>query len=87
MIVYLDACWAPVKAAGCSLIEVISQRSTASTPVSCGSTLYLPRPMNSVRTFSVSTCSAWYSGVSLAKVGIPIVRIVSGRNEPRPARV
>src|SRR5882672_1175685 len=41
--------------------------------------------MNSARTFWVSRVSRLNTGVRLTKVGMPIVRMYDGRNDPRPA--
>src|ERR1700736_3769058 len=68
------------------LIEEISPVNSASTSVACGSTVYLPRPMNSERTFWVSSVSMLKTVVRLANVGTPIVLMLAGRKEPRPAR-
>ena len=45
------------EATGDSVMEVISALSTASAPAVSGTTRYLPRPMNSLRIFSVRICS------------------------------
>src|SRR3982074_192006 len=68
------------------LIAEISPVNSASTSVACGSTVYLPRPMNSERTFWVRSVSMLKTVVRLANVGTPIVLILAGRKEPRPAR-
>ena len=59
--------------------------SRASAPVSSGVTLYLPRPMNSARIFSVSASSSWKNVLRFSSFGMPTVRMVAGRNDPRPA--
>jgi hypothetical protein len=46
-----------------------------SAPVSLGITEYCPRLWNSIRTFSVNTCSTVWYGVVLPKAGMPMVRM------------
>ncbi len=74
-----------MKLAGTIVIAVTSPMSSASTPVACGKTVYLPRPMNSERTFCVSSVSRLKTVVRFVNVGTPIVLMYAGRNEPRPA--
>ena len=59
--------------------------STASAPAASGLTAYLPRPMNSARILSVNMSSTWKNVVRLSSLGIPTVRMVAGRKDPRPA--
>src|SRR5260370_39141338 len=59
--------------------------SVASTSLAWGRTVYLPRPMSSRRTFSVSNVSMLNTVVRLVNVGTPTVLMYAGRNEPRPA--
>ncbi len=67
------------------VIDVTVPFNTASTSVSCGRTVYFPRPMNSRRTFSVRSVSTLNTVVLLTKIGMPIVFTYGGRNDPRPA--
>src|SRR2546426_7131293 len=66
-------------------IDEPSPIRVASTPPAWGSTVYLPRPMNSRRTFSVSIVSTLNTDVLFANVGTPIDLMYEGRKEPRPA--
>ena len=52
---------------------VTSPVSSASTPVASGRIWYLPRPMNSDRTFCVSIVSRLKTTVWLTNVGTPMV--------------
>ncbi len=56
----------------------------ASTPVVPGSTLYLPRPMNSDLTLSVMRFSTSNTLVLFTNIGTPTILMDGGRNEPRP---
>ena len=71
--------------AGTTVIDVISPVRTASLPASIGKTLYLPRPLSSARTCSVTRRSMSNTGVPLVNGGTPMFLMYSGRNEPRPA--
>ena len=75
----------PETVAGVTVMDEISPFSKASTPVASGLTMYLPRPMNSEITFWVIRFSTSKIGVLFANIGIPIVLMDGGRNEPRPA--
>ena len=64
--------------------DLAGQHGVDAGPAS-GRIRYLPRPMNSERTFWVSCVSRLKTVVRFAKVGTPIVRMFAGRNDPRPA--
>ena len=83
---YREANCCSLKPIGCTETPVISPVSTASAPDASVRTSYFPRPMNSDRTFSVSTCSTRRNWLRFSIGGIPMTRMFSGRNEPRPAR-
>src|SRR4051812_33783795 len=72
-------------AVGTIEILVTPPFSTASAPAASGMTLYLPRPMNSVRTLSVAIWAISKYDVTFVKVGIPIVLMYAGRKFPWPA--
>ena len=61
--------------------------SSAWAPVPSVCTRYDPRPMNAVRTSWVRSRSTSNTGVRFSNIGMPIVSMYSGRNEPRPASV
>ena len=67
-----------LKLAGVIDTVVTSPARTASTPVSCGRIWYLPRPMNSPRTFWVNRVSRLKTVVRLMNVGTPMVLDVRG---------
>ena len=73
VIAYREAICVVEKLDGAMLTPVISPVSSASTPVFCGRISYLPRPMNSARTLSVSIVSRLKIVVRFANVGMPIV--------------
>jgi hypothetical protein len=74
-----------LKLTGTKAIEPISPVRTASLPASVGKTLYLPRPVSSLRTCSVTRRSMSNTLVPLVNAGTPMLRMYAGRNDPRPA--
>ena len=78
-----------VEADGCTEIASDLARTAPRPPRSpSGTTWYLPRPMNSVRIFSVRTCSTWKKRASVLELrdadDADVVR--AGTSRGRPAR-
>ena len=70
---YREASWFAAKLTGVSVADRTSPTSSASTSVLSGRMRYLPRPMNSARTFCVRFVSRLKTVVRFVNVGTPIV--------------
>ena len=82
---YRDASCSLLIPTGTTEMASTSPVRSASAPASSGLTVYLPRPMNSARIFSVRMSSTWKNVLRFSSFGMPTTLIVVGRNDPRPA--